>query len=105
MSSSSPSDLAIAFRSIPRRLREARGGASADSVFGIDRELDEQIELAARLMHASRDPEKIADAIHDVPPDAWDADTLNSLRTIALDIGRLLRAMAAVTDGNDDDDD
>jgi hypothetical protein len=99
MTSTSPGDLAVAFRSVPRRVREARGDASNEAVGGISSELDEQIAEAARLLHAPADAEAIADAIQDVPADAWDLDTLNALRAAALDIGRLLRAMAAVADG------
>jgi hypothetical protein len=102
MASSAPSDLAVAFRSIPRRLREARGDASTDVTEGISHELDEQLATAASLLHTSANPEAIADAIESVPADAWELDTLNSLRAAALDIGRLLRAMAAVTDGESD---
>ena len=103
MASSAPSDLAVAFRSIPRRLREARGDASSDVTDGISHELDEQIAAAASLLHAPANPEAIADAIESVPADAWELDTLNSLRSAALDIGRLLRAMAAVADSASDE--
>ncbi len=102
MSSSSPSDLAVTLRSIPRRIREARGDAPAHVTAGVAAELDEQIGIAARLMHCAADPGAIADAIESVPADGWDEATLNSLRTAALDIGRLLRAMAAVADAGDD---
>ncbi|HEY7626532.1 MAG TPA: hypothetical protein VH761_05670 [Ilumatobacteraceae bacterium] len=100
MPSSSPSDLAVAFRSIPRRLREARGDAPDDVTAGIIAEVDEQIAIAAGLMHCRPDAEAIAQAIELVPADAWDADTLNGLRTGALDLGRLLRALAAVAEGD-----
>ena len=55
-------------------------------------------------MHSASEPTAIADAIDAVPADAWDEGTLNSLRTTALDIGRLLRAIAAVAEGDGDDD-
>ena len=102
MSSSSPSDLAVTFRSIPRRLREARGDAPLQVTAAVTAELDQQIGIAARLMHASADAGSIADAIEAVPADAWDETTLTSLRGTALDIGRLLRAVAAVADGDVD---
>jgi hypothetical protein len=51
-------------------------------------------------MHCRPDAEAIAQAIELVPADAWDADTLNGLRTGALDLGRLLRALAAVAEGD-----
>ena len=100
MSSSSPSDLAVTFRSIPRRLREARGDAPDHVTAGISTELDQQIANAASLMHSAAEPGAIADAIEDVPADAWEDSTLTSLRGTALDIGRLLRAIAAVAEGD-----
>lgn len=100
MSSSSPSDLAVTFRSVPRRLREARGDAPPQATAGIAAELDEQIGIAARLMKSAADPASIADAIEAVHADDWDDARLTSLRTTALDIGRLLRAIAAVADGD-----
>jgi hypothetical protein len=103
MSSSSPSDLAVTLRSIPRRLREARGDAPPHVTAGIATEIDEQISIAAGLMHAGKDPASIADAIDAVPADGWDETTLSALRTAALDIGRLLRAMAAVAEGHGDE--
>ena len=102
MSSSSPRDLAVTFRSIPRRLREARDGAPEQVTSGVAAELDEQVGIAAGLMHTSADAVAIADAIEDVPADAWNESTLAKLRETALDIGRLLRAMAAVAEGHRD---
>jgi hypothetical protein len=101
MSSSSPSDLAITFRSIPRRLHEAVGDASPTATAGVAAELDEQIAAAARLMRSTAEPAAIAAAIEAIPADEWVDSTLNSLRTTALDIGRLLRAMAAVAEADD----
>ena len=98
MSSSSPSDLAVTFRSIPRRLREAIGDTPASATADIASELNDQIEIAAKAIHSAADPSAIADAIEAVPADAWDEAALNSLRTAALDIGRLLRAIAAVAE-------
>ena len=95
MSSSSPSDLAVTFRSIPRRLREAQGDTPPGVTAAITSELDEQLAIAAGLMHTTADPAAIADAIDAVPADEWDEATLAPLRAIALDIGRLLRAIAA----------
>lgn len=102
MSSSSPSDLAVTLRSIPRRLREALGDTPPTVTARITAELDEQIGIAARLMHSEAEPGAIADAIEAVPADAWNEATLTSLRSTALDIGRLLRAIAAVAEGDGD---
>ena len=102
MSSSSPSDLAVTLRSIPRRLREAVGDGPAGATAPITAELNEQIGIAAGLMHTAAEPAAIADAIEAVPADSWNEGTLNSLRTTALDVGRLLRAIAAVAESDDD---
>ena len=96
MSDASPQDLAVSFRSIPRRRREARGDEPADGVDAIDQQIDRQVALAAGLMHTSADATSVADAIDAVRAPAWDEATLSSLRTIAIDIGRLLRQMAAL---------
>jgi hypothetical protein len=104
MSSSSPGDLAITLRSIPRRLREAVGDTPPAAAAPITAELNEQIGIAAGLMHSAAEPAAIADAIEAVPADAWEDATLTSLRSTALDIGRLLRAIAAVADDGDDGD-
>jgi hypothetical protein len=100
MSSSSPSDLAVTLRSVPRRLREAMGDTPPSATSAITAELNEQIGIAAKLMHTAADPSAIADAIDAVPADDWDESVLTSLRTAALDIGRLLRAIAAVAEGD-----
>jgi hypothetical protein len=102
MSSSSPRDLAVTFRSIPRRLREARADAPDHVTAAITAELDEQLGIAARLTRTEADPAAIANAIEDVPADAWNEETLVALRGAALDIGRLLRAIAAVAESYED---
>ena len=98
MSSSSPSDLSVTFRSIPRRLREALGDTPPETTSGIAAELNEQIGIAAGLMHSAADPVAISDAIDAVPADEWNDARLTPLRSTALDIGRLLRAIAAVAE-------
>jgi hypothetical protein len=107
MSSSSPRDLAVTFRSVPRRLQEAVGDVSNGGTSVVTKELNEQIAIAARLMHSAANPGAIADAIETVPADSWDEATLMQLRSTALDIGRLLRAAAAAAERDEaegDDD-
>lgn len=84
-------DLAVAFRSIPRRLREAQGDAPADMTSGPTAELHGELGEAARLLGVRPEPEAIADAIQHRPADEWDDATLDRLRQIALDAGRYLR--------------
>ena len=59
---------------------------------------------AGRLLHTSADPGAIASAIDDVPADAWDEATLDQLRSIALEMGREIRGIAAANPNADDDD-
>jgi hypothetical protein len=101
MSATSPSDLVVTFRSIPRRLDEARGEAG-DHVADLVGEIDGQLRSAAALLHTSADTDAIADAIAARPAEQWDEAELAQLRTIALDVGRLLRAVAARTEPQDD---
>jgi hypothetical protein len=76
------------------------GDTPPGATSAITAELNEQIAIAAKLMHSRADPSAIADAIEAVPADAWDEAVLTSLRSTALDIGRLLRAIAAVAEGD-----
>ena len=76
MSSSSPSDLAVTLRSVPRRLREALGDAPPGGATAITAELNEQIGIAAGLMHSPAEPDAIADAIDAVPAEEWDEEKL-----------------------------
>ncbi len=99
MSNSSPDDLAVAFRSFTRRLHEAQGDAPAETTASATAECHSQLAAAGRLLGTSADPESIADAISNRPADEWDEPTLDALRTIALDLGRLVRHVASLTEG------
>ncbi len=101
MSDSSPADLAIMFRSLPRRLREARGDLSSAVVGAQLSTIDGHVARAARLVHTSTDPTQIADTIEAIPADSW-GDELDELRTIALELGRQIRAVAAANPDFDD---
>jgi len=98
MSAASPDDLAIAFRSVARRLKEAQADAPGDVTASPTAELHGLVEQAGRLMGTSADPGAVADAIASLPADQWDDGTLDRLRTIALDIGRLLRHIATLAE-------
>ena len=102
MSSTSPSDLAITFRSIPRRLREAQADTPAAATQPHTSAIENHLAAAGALMRTTADPVVIADAIDAVAADDWSDDTLNSLRSIALDLGRALRAVADANPKRDD---
>ena len=97
MSNTSPADLAVTFRSISRRLREAGGGEA-----GAGGSLDEHVRAAGTLLHTTADPAAIADAIERVPADGWDESTLSQLRETALGIGSRLREIEAKNARDDD---
>lgn len=101
MSSTSPSDLDVTFRSVPRRLAEARGDAPPELVADLTGELDRELAAAAALLGSQAAPLAIADAIAARHAADWDESTLTSLRSIALDVGRLLRAVAARAEADD----
>jgi len=100
MSSASPDDLAITFRSVQRRLREAQGDAPQQATANPTSELHGLLEEAGRLMGTTADPAAIADAISGTHADNWDDSVLDRLRQIALDLGRLLRHIATLAEGD-----
>ena len=91
MSNSSPSDLAIAFRSLPRRVREAQGDAPPPSATAPVAGVQQLLAEAARLLRVPADANAIADAISAVPADEWDDGVLQRLREIALEAGGTVR--------------
>ena len=99
MSAASPDDLAIAFRSVNRRLREAHGDAPPETTAAPTAELNGLVHEAAQLMGTAPAPSAVADAISAMHADQWNDATLDRLRTIALDIGRLVRHIQALTEG------
>lgn len=95
MTKSAPDDLAVTFRSIPRRLREARGDQPDVATSATTAAIDAELARAAGLLRASSQPLQIADAIEAVANNDWDESTLDQLRSIALEIGQLLRTLSA----------
>jgi hypothetical protein len=97
VSGSSPADLAVAFRSVPRRLADALepvGGdrsAVATPVAAVDALL---AEAASTLGARSAAPADIAHALEARPADDWAGDALTRLQALALRIGPVIRAVA-----------
>jgi hypothetical protein len=105
MAGSSPADLAVTFRSIDRRLREAlEDRPPNDEAAAPVAELDRLVTTVAEDIGAAGGGsvhdrgEAIAAAIERVPADHWDAAQLERLRSAALDAGRLLRTIAELTE-------
>ncbi len=96
MSESSPTDLAVTFRSIARRLNEALDPVGGDtSIIGsLPRELEAVIDAAAKVVGTDASTNDIADAITARHADQWSDTELTELRAQALEAGRLLRAIA-----------
>jgi hypothetical protein len=101
MSATTPADLAVAFRSLARRQREAVGDANPATLGGLIGELHGHVASAAAAMRTEPDAEAVAKAIESRHTDAWDDATLAILRTEALEAGAVLRRIAAAA-GSDD---
>jgi hypothetical protein len=100
MSETSPSDLAVAFRSLDRRLREALepvGGDRQVAAADIAR-LDDVILTAERVVGQHGGPEALAAELADRPADAWRNGELEQLRHLALRAGQLLRSIAEIAE-------
>jgi hypothetical protein len=104
-SGSAPADLAVAFRSLARRLREAIGDGSDGSVVGLVGELRANVDGAAQLLGvpAGAGADAVADAILARRAEDWDQASLDELRRHALDAGAVLRRIAATTATDVDD--
>ena len=108
MAGSSPADLAVTFRSIDRRLREALDGEPRDRcrpVAGLVAQLVPRSASAASTMGVAgarrrprRHRERRGRRIDRVPADEWDDAQLECLRAAALDAGRVLRTIAEQTE-------
>jgi hypothetical protein len=103
MPESSPTDLAVAFRSFRRRLDEALAGADddperAEAASALVPRLEQVVSEAARVTGVSGQDlggtaAAVAAHIERVAPDEWDDATLDSLRDLAVRAGVALRAI------------
>lgn len=96
MSGASPSDLAVVFRALPRRRREALGDTPPEEAAALLSRLDALVGSVAEVLDVAADPMAIADAIEARPADSWTDDDLDALRSEALHIGRVLRDLEAL---------
>ncbi|MCY7300260.1 MAG: hypothetical protein LH616_13745 [Ilumatobacteraceae bacterium] len=94
MTSASPDDLAVTFRSVPRRLREAQGDSPNDEFDRLSAELNRLLGEASRLLGTTADSVQVANEIASTPAGAWAGATLDRLREIALAMGHELRNIA-----------
>lgn len=94
VSGSSPADLVIAFRSLPRRRRDAQGDAADAAVADAQARLDDIVARAAGIVGGTTDPVAVADAIERRQPADWTDAQLDELRAVALGLGPAVRAVA-----------
>jgi hypothetical protein len=102
---SSPADLAIAFRSFPRRLDEALARAAGDpqraaaanaAVPAVARAIG---DAAAALGRSGLDGPAIATHIESMPAGSWDEVVLERVQSAALAAGRAIRAVQDAAEG------
>jgi len=98
MSSSTPADLAVTFRSLARRQREAMGDADPRSLGGPVAELQTHVAAAAAALGTTGGADAVADAIERRAADDWDDATLATLRDEALAVCGALRRIAAAAE-------
>ena len=111
MTGSTPADLAVTFRSLGRRLREALDGVDTETATAPLTQLRSVVgAAAAELGIHGIDPQQdelgaigdaIAAQIERTPIDDWDDTQLDRLRALALEVGRLLRSIADLTPDDD----
>jgi hypothetical protein len=96
MSETSPGDLAVAFRSVSRRLREALAPVHGDrSVAESEIEaLDTLLTEVARSLRVEPSVQAIATACENRPADMWVDAELSALRSQAARAAALLREIS-----------
>ena len=102
MSGSTPADLAVTFRSLERRQREAIGDAEPGAISGLLGELQGHVAAAAASLGTTADATSVAAAIDQRRADEWDDVTLATLRSEAIAAGAVLRRIAAAAEAEQD---
>ena len=102
MTASTPSDLAVTFRSLARRQREALGDADPGAFGALVAELDAHVAAAAAALGTSGGADAVAAAIEGRQADEWDDATLATLRAEALAAGGTLRRLAEAASADED---
>jgi len=100
MSKSTPADLAVAFRSLARRRREAVDAAEGAAVTDLLGQLDQHVTAAATLVGSPPDADAVADVLTGRPADEWDDTTLDAVRGHATQAGSVLRRVTEAGPGD-----
>lgn len=92
---SSPRDLAVLFRSLPRRRREALSGVDPDhpDLGDLLPEIETHVAATASLVGSGRTVDEVAEVLSARPAASWSDHELQHLREIGLHLGRLLRTL------------
>jgi hypothetical protein len=94
MSNSSPADLAVAFRSLPRRLKEASPeNASTAAIAQAQQAVSGAISAAAGILGSAADAEAVAAAIQARKAREWTDTDLRALQDHAYEAARAIRAL------------
>ena len=100
MSQSTPDDLAISFRSLPRRLREASiGDVDPSDVTEASRLVNEAVAAAALTVGSSPTVESLAAALQQRPLDEWTDAQLATVQGYATAAGTAIRVLHDKSDG------
>lgn len=102
MAKSTTTDIAVAFRSLDRRRREAIDAAAGAAVSGPLADLDRHIGAAATLLGVAPSASAVADAIDATPGDDWDEAVVDQLREHATGAGTALRHVVDAAPPSDD---
>ena len=103
MSKSTPADLAVAFRSMDRRRREAIDAADGAAVSVPLADFERHIAAAAAVLGAVPTAAAVADAIDARPSDDWDEAVLDQIREHATEAGTALRRVIDAAPPADED--
>lgn len=100
MSGSAPSDLAVVFAGLERRIRLALEPVDGDRSVarGPLDSLDRLVASAAHTMGSAADPAAVAAAIEQRPADDWTDASLEQLRAIALQVGSEIRSVESLAE-------
>lgn len=101
----SPKDLAVAFRALPRRRKEALGDVHRGHpgvVAHVER-LDGLVARAAAVVKQPPDHDAVADELASRPASSWNEHELSILREVGLAMGATLRELAAAAEALHDD--
>lgn len=103
VSKSSPADLAIAFRSLDRRRREAIGDSDPTDVADLAAALDEHIATVASRLGTEASASAVGNELERRHSDEWDESLLDDVRQHATDAGVVVRRIAERVEASNPD--